>query len=626
MTTFTPTIAWCTPCVERARRAHCFTLWWHRTPHWLKFWVYSQSPTVLLMALSLWLDLSLLPLFFLHVFLRLLPPQRVVLELDNPIVMASLRCSAVKSVGTFYASHSSWRGRSSSGNASTSRAPWKTFCQSRWTTDVPVTQRCVSVGVQQYRCGDSLGTWHQYWSRATRLIPELNQAGISLRWTFCPASDTFQSVHRTARWHCTCRRNEPDFVSNCDTFPRPLSAWWEIGKHGGAMLRPVDAMSPHRTQFSQVDWFFWTTLFPLSLLSCGQFRCGKPRYGTNGHGLALLNLETHDCRRKCDVVMWTKLSMCMSPQFGRVWCTWIQQFGRVWCIWTQHVKWPLLSVVVRNVASGSGETGSPHSKPLACLFRSDGDIGGGGIAPQALLLTLWACTSQCFIVPYLHRGTSWNWHIMLRQDRHAHQFIMTLVSNFRMCDFRARVVVVSTIGFSVDSERKEYHDMISFKSKQKARQFGPWRFNYSPFGLAVKTIESIVAACYHFENALSQFGTNYQQAGFPCQILSEGFWAATHLPLHCPSSLTLEQHWVTSTVVHMKCVLSWAIWTVTSTVRMTRCCWRQWTEVLRRNKVILQLHEFAVVTARNGQQIHFRFPAALPSTRKSSTTTTPQTS
>ena len=25
MTTFTPTIAWCTPCVERARRAHCFT-------------------------------------------------------------------------------------------------------------------------------------------------------------------------------------------------------------------------------------------------------------------------------------------------------------------------------------------------------------------------------------------------------------------------------------------------------------------------------------------------------------------------------------------------------------------------------------------------------------------------
>ena len=47
-----------------------------------------------------------------------------------------------------------------------------------------------------------------------------------------------------------------------------------------------------------------------------------------------------------------------------------------------------------------------------------------------------------------------------------------------------------------------------------------------------------------FKIVLSRFGTNYQQAGFPCQMLLEGFWAATHLPLHSPSSLTLEQHWV----------------------------------------------------------------------------------
>ena len=36
----------------------------------------------------------------------------------------------------------------------------------------------------------------------------------------------------------------------------------------------------------------------------------------------------------------------------------------------------------------------------------------------------------------------------------------------------------------------------------------------------------------------------YQQAGFPSQMLSEGFWAATHLPLHSLSSLTSEQLWV----------------------------------------------------------------------------------
>ena len=50
-----------------------------------------------------------------------------------------------------------------------------------------------------------------------------------------------------------------------------------------------------------------------------------------------------------------------------------------------------------------------------------------------------------------------------------------------------------------------------------------------------------------------------QQAGLPCQMLSEGFWAAAHLSLHCQSSSTSEQHWVTSTVVHVTCVLSWAI-------------------------------------------------------------------
>ena len=36
-------------------------------------------------------------------------------------------------------------------------------------------------------------------------------------------------------------------------------------------------------------------------------------------------------------------------------------------------------------------------------------------------------------------------------------------------------------------------------------------------------------------------------------MLSEGFWAATHLPLYNPSSLTSEQHLVTLTVVESTC-------------------------------------------------------------------------
>ena len=38
---------------------------------------------------------------------------------------------------------------------------------------------------------------------------------------------------------------------------------------------------------------------------------------------------------------------------------------------------------------------------------------------------------------------------------------------------------------------------------------------------------------------------------FPGQMLSEGFWVATHLTLHNPSSLTSEQLWVTSTAVRV---------------------------------------------------------------------------
>ena len=103
----TSTIAWCTPCVERARRAYCFTLWWHRTPH-------GSSPeqtlchprsyswrTLLDSTSPFFLYFSFLSfsVYFLH--------NELFLELDNPIVMESLCYSAAeKSEGTLNASHS----------------------------------------------------------------------------------------------------------------------------------------------------------------------------------------------------------------------------------------------------------------------------------------------------------------------------------------------------------------------------------------------------------------------------------------------------------------------------------------------------------------------------------------
>ena len=78
-----------------------------------------------------------------------------------------------------------------------------------------------------------------------------------------------------------------------------------------------------------------------------------------------------------------------------------------------HVKWVRVGCEC-NGAAGCGETGSPLPKPMDYLFRSDEDIGGGGIALQALLLTLWVRTSTmphrafpCVSV-HIHRETCQN--------------------------------------------------------------------------------------------------------------------------------------------------------------------------------------------------------------------------
>ena len=94
MTTLTSTIAWCTSCVESAHRAHCSTLD-DDTAHLMaqvlsNHIVISMSPwRVLFDSISpFFLYWSFLPfsVFFLY--------PELFLELDNPIVMASLRYSA----------------------------------------------------------------------------------------------------------------------------------------------------------------------------------------------------------------------------------------------------------------------------------------------------------------------------------------------------------------------------------------------------------------------------------------------------------------------------------------------------------------------------------------------------
>ena len=95
MTTLTSTIAWCTSCVESAHRAHCSTLdddTAHLMAQVLSPFIVIHGHTHGAFSLTryspFFLYLSFLPfsVFFLY--------HELFLELDNPIVMASLRYSA----------------------------------------------------------------------------------------------------------------------------------------------------------------------------------------------------------------------------------------------------------------------------------------------------------------------------------------------------------------------------------------------------------------------------------------------------------------------------------------------------------------------------------------------------
>ena len=108
MTMLTSTIAWCAPCVERARRAHCSTPG-DDTAHLIGS---SPEQTLCHPRSNPWCVLfdSISPFFFYFSFLSFsvyFLHNELFLELDNPIVMASLRYSAAeKSEGTSNASHS----------------------------------------------------------------------------------------------------------------------------------------------------------------------------------------------------------------------------------------------------------------------------------------------------------------------------------------------------------------------------------------------------------------------------------------------------------------------------------------------------------------------------------------
>ena len=63
-------------------------------------------------------------------------------------------------------------------------------------------------------------------------------------------------------------------------------------------------------------------------------------------------------------------------------------------MWMSTASAVCVGCMCSGAPTGSGETGSPPPKLLDYLFNSGEYIGGGGIALQALLLTLTTCTSE----------------------------------------------------------------------------------------------------------------------------------------------------------------------------------------------------------------------------------------
>ena len=80
-------------------------------------------------------------------------------------------------------------------------------------------------------------------------------------------------------------------------------------------------------------------------------------------------------------------STCLRSNFDSVFEFCCAQFG----MFLMHLDetFDVVGCTCSGAPTGGGETGSPPPKPLDYLFNSGEFIGGGGIALQALLLTMW---------------------------------------------------------------------------------------------------------------------------------------------------------------------------------------------------------------------------------------------
>ena len=88
---------------------------------------------------------------------------------------------------------------------------------------------------------------------------------------------------------------------------------------------------------------------------------------------------------------------------------------------------------------------------------------------------------------------------MLRQERHAHTEHHDSRVEVSECETSEQELLsFALLASEWIQNAKNIIDMMSFKSKQEVQdKFGLSHVIYSPFGVAVKTTKSIVAAWYH---------------------------------------------------------------------------------------------------------------------------------
>ena len=139
--------------------------------------------------------------------------------------------------------------------------------------------------------------------------------------------------------------------------------------------------------------------------------------------------------------------------------------------------------------------------PSNNLFSSDEDIGGGGIALQALLFTLWVCTRRCLIVLYevfrlvsIKELAGIDMWCSDKKDTLT-QCIMSKFPNVRL-QSKGCCRLHYWLRCGPRTPRMSLPRIVQVQARSEG-QFGPSHLIYSPFGVAIKTTRSIVAAWSH---------------------------------------------------------------------------------------------------------------------------------